>query len=276
MQMPLERPIRVVVFGSGPRLNPDVEEFLCRLDAHPEIELLAVICQASSQSFYAVAEDLWQRRGLLAFPLLASRMLATLGRVVAHSHEEVARPSGLTKLSARLHFVKDIHAPEVLGYVRALGADLGLIYGSPMLKPSLFTLPLLGTLGIHHGKVPEYRGNKTTFWAMYNGEPTAGVTIQHVNAGLDTGKIVKEGVVVTASRSYRAVVRNLEALGLDLYLQAILEIKHGTATTRAQAGRKGKLYRNPTARDFVVFWTRQARRRFGWQIPEEKKIAPGG
>jgi folate-dependent phosphoribosylglycinamide formyltransferase PurN len=276
MQMPLERPIRVVVFGSGPRLNRDVEAFLCRLDAHPEIELLAVICQASSQSFYAVAEDLWQRRGLLAFPLLVSRMLAMLGRVVAHSHEEGARRSGLTKLSGRLRFVKDIHAPEVLAHVRALGVDLGLIYGSPILKPSLFTLPRLGTLGIHHGKVPEYRGNKTTFWAMYNGESTAGVTIQQVNAGLDTGRIVKEGTVVAASRSYVAVVRDLEALGLDLYLQAILEMKHGTATTRAQADRKGKPYRNPKARDFVAFWTRQARRRFGWPVPEEKKTAPGG
>jgi hypothetical protein len=42
--------IRVVMFGSGPELNPDAKQFLCRLDEHPEIELLGAFCQAGSQS----------------------------------------------------------------------------------------------------------------------------------------------------------------------------------------------------------------------------------
>jgi methionyl-tRNA formyltransferase len=98
----------------------------------------------------------------------------------------------------------------------------------------------LGTLGIHHGKVPEYRGNKTTFWAMYNGEPVAGVTIQKVNKGLDTGSIVKTGQVNAYRRGYPSVVRELEALGLDLYIQAILDVKHGVAEFKPQTGNQGE------------------------------------
>jgi methionyl-tRNA formyltransferase len=147
--------------------------------------------------------------------------------------------------------------------VCALSPDLGLIYGSPILKPELYEIPRLGTLGIHHGKVPEYRGNKTTFWAMYNGEPVAGVTIQKVNRGLDTGSVVKSGDVNTEGRTYQAVVHELERLGLDLYIQAILEVKHGTADYKPQNGAKGKLYRNPKPVDFLNFWGRQIRRRVG-------------
>jgi methionyl-tRNA formyltransferase len=121
----------------------------------------------------------------------------------------------------------------------------------------------LGTLGIHHGKVPEYRGNKTAFWAMYNGELVAGVTIQKVNRGLDTGSIVKTGEVSTEGRAYRAVVQELETLGLDLYLQAILEVKDGTAEYKPQSVGKGKLYHNPKPGDFLKFWGRQIRRRVG-------------
>jgi methionyl-tRNA formyltransferase len=109
--------------------------------------------------------------------------------------------------------------------------------------------------------LPEYRGNKTTFWAIYNGEKSAGVTIQKINAGLDTGQIVKEGEVVIGRRSQRAVWRELEALGLDLYIQAILEVKDGTATFRPQLGQRGKLYRNPKPRDFLTFSMRQLKRR---------------
>jgi len=58
--------------------------------------------------------------------------------------------------------VPDVHAQAVLERVRAAAPDLGVIYGAPILKPELFGIPPLGTLGIHHGRVPQYRGKKTT------------------------------------------------------------------------------------------------------------------
>lgn len=254
------RPIRVVMFGSGPQLNQDAKQFLCRLEEHPEIELLGAFCQAPSQSVQAVFVDLWRRRRWLAFPLFAIWVIHKTTRFVLYRREEISLQRNLDQMADRIHFVPDIHAQSVLDQVRALKPDLGLIYGSPLLKPELFEIPRFGTLGIHHGKVPEYRGNKTTFWAIYNGERVAGVTIQKVNRGLDTGSIVQAGEVSTQGRAYRAVVHELEALGLDLYLQAILEVKHGTATYTPQSGASGNLYRNPKPVDFLRFWGRQIRR----------------
>lgn len=257
----LNRPIRVVMFGSGPELNPDAKRFLCRLEDHPEIELTAAFCQAESQSVGAVFRDLWKRRGVLAFPLFSAWILNKGFRFLVYPQQEFAMAFKLNNISDRIHFVKDIHAPQVLEQVAALEADLGVIYGSPILKPELFEIPKWGTLGIHHGKVPEYRGNKTAFWMMYNGEPCAGVTIQKVNKGLDTGLIVKTGEVKTDRRAYSDVVRELEALGLKLYIQAILELKRGVAEFRPQMGIKGKLYRNPRPIDFLKFWVKQIQRR---------------
>ena len=249
------------MFGSGPELNPDAKHFLCRLEEHPEIEFLGAFCQAESQSLGAVFRDLWFRRGLLAFPLFAVWLFSKVLRFFLHPREEMELARKLSQLSNRIHFVKKIHAPEVLQQVSALQPDLGLIYGSPILKAELFEIPSLGTLGIHHGKVPQYRGNKTTFWMMYNGEPCAGVTIQKINKGLDTGSIVKAGEVQAYRRSYQAVFHELEALGLDLYIQAILEVKHGVAEYRPQTGAKGPLYRNPKPIDFLRFWGKQMKRR---------------
>ena len=262
-QIEVNRPIRVVMFGSGPELNPDAKQFVCKLEEHPEIEFLGAFCQAQSQSLPAVFIDLWKRRSWLAFPLFAISVINKVMRFLLHPREELALQRSLAKISDRIHFVPDIHAQNVLEQVRALNPDLGLIYGSPILKPELFEAPRLGTLGVHHGQVPAYRGNKTTFWAMYNGEPVAGVTIQKVNKGLDTGSIVKTGEVSTQGRAYQAVVHELETIGLDLYMQAILEVKNGTAEYKPQAGVKGKLYRNPKPGDFLKFWGRQIRRRAG-------------
>jgi folate-dependent phosphoribosylglycinamide formyltransferase PurN len=262
-QTELNRPIRVVVFGSGPELNPDAKQFVCRLEDHPEIEFLGAFCQAQSQALRAVFIDLSNRRSWLAFPLFSIWLTSGAMRFLLHPHEEIALQRSMEKISDRIRFVTNLHAQNVLEQVSALKPDLGLIYGSPILKPELFEIPSLGTLGIHHGKVPEYRGNKTTFWAMYNGERIAGVTIQKVNAGLDTGSIVKTGEVRTQGRAYQAVVHELETLGLDLYMQAILEVKHRTAEYKPQSGVNGKLYRNPKPVDYLTLWGRQIRKRVG-------------
>jgi folate-dependent phosphoribosylglycinamide formyltransferase PurN len=261
IQSEKEPPIRVVMFGSGPKLTPDAGEFLCRLEDHPDITLLGAFCQAEAQTAFAVFQDLWKRRGILAIPLLLASNVNILIRLISHPQSELDKRRKLRSLADRLHFVKDIHSEGVLKQVGLLNPDLGLIYGSPILKPLLFEIPKYGTLGIHHGQVPEYRGNKTTFWAMYNDEKVAGVTIQKINAGLDTGQIVNEDEVIIGGRSLGAVWRELEKVGLNLYIHSIIQVKDGTATYHAQTGKKGKLYRNPKLKDLFHFWAKQIQRR---------------
>ncbi len=261
-QLKMDRPIRVVMFGSGPALNHDARLFLSRLELHPEIELTAAFCQAPSQSIWAVFKDLLSRRGPLAIPLMVAWLWGRVWYAISHPRMAIKLQQVNRQLRDRIHFVEDIHSDDVLEKLRSIKPDLGLVYGSPILKRNLFELPAYGTLGIHHGKVPQYRGNKTTFWAMYNGEDKAGVTIQKINAGLDTGQIVKEGEVLVGGRSLGSVWRELEALGLELYVQAILEVKNGTASFRPQVGARGKLYRNPTVNDLLKFWALQLKRQF--------------
>jgi folate-dependent phosphoribosylglycinamide formyltransferase PurN len=256
-------PIKVVMFGGGPELTHDAQEFIYRLEVHPEIDLIGVICQSEKLTWITISRDLWNRRGWLAIPLFLARFVIIALEQIKNPKKEKEIKQVLHQITNKIYKVKDIHAEDVKQFIRKLEPDLGLIYGSPILKPELFEIPRYGTLGIHHGKVPEYRGVKTTFWAIYNYEPTAGVTIQKINAGLDTGKIVKAGEVCIGFRSYGAVWRDLEVLGLDLYIQAILEVKNGTALYQPQRGTKGKLYRNPKIKDFIVFWFRRTRTRFG-------------
>jgi methionyl-tRNA formyltransferase len=116
-------------------------------------------------------------------------------------------------------------------------------------------------LGIHHGKVPEYRGKKTTFWAMFNNEREVGVTIQRVSSGLDRGDVVRKGEVTTGSKSLSEVCRELEALGVDLFVEAILDVKRGTASYVPQEQSRGILYKDPSLADLLKFHWRHLTRR---------------
>jgi methionyl-tRNA formyltransferase len=198
----------------------------------------------------------------MAIPILLLHAVRGLRRFAADPWGGGRFVGNSTAALENIHYVPDIHADEVIAAVTALRPDLGLVYGAPILKPKLFKIPPLGTLGIHHGRLPDYRGVKTAFWAMFNGEKTAGVTIQRINAGLDTGEVVSTGEVVIGRKSLDQVNRELEDLGLDLYIQTILDVRAGKAKyVRLGAKGGGKPYRHPSLPIIMRFRWRQFRRR---------------
>jgi hypothetical protein len=73
----------------------------------------------------------------------------------------------------------------------ALRPDVGLVFGTGILKD-----PVIGAfrgrlLNIHLGLSPYYRGAGTNFWPLVNREPEyVGATIHYIDAGIDTGPIV--------------------------------------------------------------------------------------
>ena len=249
-------PIRVIVFTGGPELQPDVLDFVGRLEKEADIQLLGIFCQAGACGLGGVVRDLWARRGFLALPLLLQRWLRIATDAALAPSRAISRRQTVRDVSDRLHFLTDIHDPQVIAQVRALEADLGLVYGGPILRQELYSLPKRGTLGIHHGLTPEYRGKKTTFWAMYNDEDFVGVTMQLISSRLDHGDILAEGKVRVGRAPLPVVTAKLQRLGIDLYVKVILQMRDGTARPIPQSAGSGNLYRDPSATDILRFWWR--------------------
>jgi folate-dependent phosphoribosylglycinamide formyltransferase PurN len=100
--------------------------------------------------------------------------------------DEIARrvPSAV-----QLHYA-DLHAPECLARLRELKPDLGIVFACYRLRRSLFSIPRLGTLNLHLGKAPEFRGSSPGFYELLAGVPEVGVTVHRVDEGLDSGPIL--------------------------------------------------------------------------------------
>jgi folate-dependent phosphoribosylglycinamide formyltransferase PurN len=256
------RPIRVVLF-SGAYLDPPALRFALALEAHTSIDLVAVLCQAPAAGWRYRLRERWQRRGIFAFGVLLRDGFGAAGRLLFDPRATLAARAAARRLARKLRTVPDLHAPEVLEQLRAWQPDLGAVYGAPILRPQLFGIPALGSFGIHHGRVPDYRGRKTTFWEIYNGEPVAGVTIQRIDAGIDTGDVVKSGEVSIGRKGYGRVERETQDLGLRLFVEAILEARAGRTTPAPQAKVAGRHYGQPKASDFLRLWLRVLGRRLG-------------
>ena len=71
--------------------------------------------------------------------------------------------------------------------------DIGVVvaYGH-ILKPELLELPPRGIVNVHPSLLPALRGPAPVEWAVLNGVEETGVTIMQLDAGMDTGPILRQ------------------------------------------------------------------------------------
>lgn len=87
----------------------------------------------------------------------------------------------------------DINLQEHVEAIRNLQPDLLVAYGCSIIRSSLLQDFAGRFVNIHLGLSPWYRGSGTNFWPLVNDEPElVGVTFMHIDAGVDTGRIIHQ------------------------------------------------------------------------------------
>ncbi|MBV8828526.1 MAG: polysaccharide deacetylase family protein [Acidobacteriaceae bacterium] len=118
-------------------------------------------------------------------------------------------------------------AADSLGRCRA---DLGLVLGTRVLKRSTFSIPRLGCLNLHKGKVPEYRGMPPAFWELFEGAQSAGITVHFVDDGLDTGDIIATSEIpIHPHETELSLRKKLDLEGSRVLARAVRDLHGGTA-----------------------------------------------
>ena len=187
----------------------------------------------------------------LARPLLRSRG-ADATVAVASSRDSlraVAEAHGVP-----VHFVNNYHSPEAIALMREADADLGVVLGTNILKESVFKIPRLGSINVHQGLAPYYRGCPAVFWELFNDEREVGLTVHFVETKVDTGKIVMQETVpleydFSYGEDFDAFIddyrKRLVGRCAQLVADAVQALAEGTAVLREQDISLGKRYRLP-------------------------------
>ena len=69
--------------------------------------------------------------------------------------------------------------------------DLYILCGFPyIIKKNLFKIPKFGTLNLHAGPLPQYRGGSPLNWQIINGEKKIGLSIIKINQTIDGGPLL--------------------------------------------------------------------------------------
>ena len=254
--------LRVIVLTHGEAES--LLEDLLRLD---NVEVAGVFVETEvNRRVYGLRDKLRRSiryEGYAATAMKGLRLLAGRGDSgqdatdqIREGQQSLGRFAG--DLGVSVHFLPNYHTEESMGLMRAAEADLGIVWGTNILKECVFRIPRLGSINIHQGLAPYYRGGPPVFWELYNGEPEVGVTVHFVESKVDTGEIIVQETLplvydYSYGLNYEAFIADYRARMMDhcvrLMVNAVTVIADGSARPRPQNTDLGKRYRLPVKRE---------------------------
>ncbi len=125
------------------------------------------------------------------------------------------------------------------GAVQALaayGADIFVVAAfGQILTQEILDMPRFGSVNIHASLLPKYRGAAPIQRAILDGETVTGVTIQQMNAGIDTGEILSKVCVdISPVDTGDSLFEKLMYAGAELIVKTLPRIEAGEIVPEVQ------------------------------------------
>lgn len=129
-------------------------------------------------------------------------------------------------------------------------------YGK-ILPESVINYPKYGCINVHVSLLPKYRGAAPMQRAIMEGEKATGVTIMHMDVGLDTGDIISQvEFPIFDDDTFETIHDESAEIGADLLVRTIRDIEAGTAVRTKQddslASYAAKIEKNDARIDFTL------------------------
>lgn len=102
-------------------------------------------------------------------------------------------------------------------------------YGQ-IIPQAILDHPRYGCINIHGSLLPEYRGAAPIQRSIMDGKEQTGVTIMHMNAGLDTGNMITRTVLdIGEDENHGELEQRMAEVGADEMLKVLDLLEQGTA-----------------------------------------------
>lgn len=142
--------------------------------------------------------------------------------------------------------VPDINSLETIAFITAQRPDIVLVNGTNLLrKPILRWIPKipLGIVNLHTGLSPYSRGGNCNLFMLLEKHPElVGITVHHINPGIDSGDIIIScQVPMEADDNYEMVDLRTFDTGIAALLSGARQLSEGHAE-RVSQWESGKLF----------------------------------
>jgi len=213
----------------------------------------------------------------LGSPELAATILSRLVKekgapllVVTQEAKQAGRGNKMTttavedtalRLNLPLLRTSNVNESSVLAQIQALNPDLFLVAAfGQIFKEPLLAIPKRYCLNVHTSLLPKYRGAAPIQWALYQGDPITGVSIQKMVKKLDAGDIlVQKQIGIAPEDTTESLLTKLAELGAEALLEGFQQIESGVERFTPQDETAVSFAPKIDKSHAVIDWKREAR-----------------
>lgn len=143
--------------------------------------------------------------------------------------------------------VNSVNDEDCLHKIQSVNPDIIIVNGTRIISKKILQSTKAIFVNIHVGITPNYRGSHGGYWAIHNNDAAHfGTTIHLIDAGVDTGAVIRQAFINPAKQDNFTTYPVLQtAIGIA----ALKEVLPGIMAGKFEAvnnTEKGKMYYQPT------------------------------
>ena len=129
-----------------------------------------------------------------------------------------------------------VREEECVEYLRTFKADICVVVAFGQILPQeILDMTTYGCINVHAYLLPKYRGAAPIQWSIIDGEEVTGVTIMQMNAGLDTGDMIRKcEVVIDSDETGGSLHDKLAEAGAKLCVDTLIALENDDVTFTVQ------------------------------------------
>lgn len=218
----------------GNDYNPISITCLDALATDREIDVIVGIYHPTDRGLLRVLRKSWSQYGGGFVARRGADVMLAWGRIrLRHAHIALSGYRSMQELVLarrlqRFEF-RNINSAEAVGRLRSLRPDIIAVAAfSQILKSPVITAPALACINVHPSLLPKHRGPNPFYWVLRNQESCTGVTVHHIEEGIDSGDIMlQEQIPLEAGMTEHSLRDRSSHVAARLLLEAVRLVRSG-------------------------------------------------
>ena len=146
-----------------------------------------------------------------------------------------------------IHRVPSVNDDSVKVILAEIQPDIVVVNGTRIISRKILGSTNALFVNMHAGITPWYRGSHGGYWALYNQDaPNFRTTIHLIDAGIDTGAVLKQAFIQPGKKDNFATFPVLQtAIGIQALKDVLTSMLNDSYEIKKHS-EKGKMYHQPT------------------------------
>ena len=157
--------------------------------------------------------------------------------------------------SVSFESIQNPNSEDFISQILSRGSDMIVSVACPyILKRRLLSTPPMGCINLHHALLPRYRGMMPTFWQLYNGERSVGLTIHYMTEKLDEGGcLLQETLDIDPTETLDELIRRSKKRAARSLVRVLGQLESGAPVPVTLAGKEGSYFTFPSRQQIREF-----------------------